>query len=697
MLESGHSIADYQIVTPLAENPLFETYQVTDSGGELGKLLLIAPEQLAENKVRQVFVDQSQVLLGQSIPGVCSLLAAAANDECCYCLYPFPSGDALTERLAEPFSVHRSLEIVKALATHLSFAHAAGLWHGAVSPATIYLDGDTVCLDQFALASLVRLDFHSGIDPCYSSPELVRGESLSTASDLYGLGIVLYRLLTGTVPFSGDEPFTTAMLHVQEQSTPLPDSLSLLQPLIDGLLHVVSSERWSAERLAAEIDRYLQLPQIDSLERPHQEKPATAEELIAERPEPSKIEKIMDVSDMTSRIERRLRERSEALQMTEDLTPEGAKRASTARMSAIGQQSYRKTQDMNSRQQQQKSGAGRFFLLIAVGVAVGVIIYLTLFGSQQTLQLESSVEPAALLAGLESGSRQLGQGDIATAEKTFTDLVDKFPFYPQPYNNLAAIYARQGDLERSRNILERAMATDDSYATIYRNLGTVYSEMARDSYGRALQLEKSQQAVTLQVFGGTQLVAVNSAVTEKTAAVGKQAVGQTEKQPEVAVATQAEKIVESSPETATEESAVAEPAAIVEKTPAVDTEPVTEVVLAPEPETAEVFLSRWAAAWSAQDVVAYLGFYAAEFTPSAGVSRETWAKQRESRLANPKSIEITLEDFAQIRQTGDRLQLEVTQGYKSDRFEDRTRKLFDLINDGNSWQIVRERSLGRVR
>ncbi|MDB4470773.1 tetratricopeptide repeat protein [Deltaproteobacteria bacterium] len=680
MLESGHSIADYQIVTPLTENPLFETYQVTAANGDFGKLLLIAPEQLTEKKARQAFVEQSQLLLGQSFPGICSLSAADANDEYSYCFYPFPLGDSLAERLTEPFLVRRSLEIVKELSNHLSSAHAAGLWHGAVSPTTIYLDGDRVSLDQFALASLVRMDFHSGIDPCYSSPELVRGESLSSASDLYSLGIVLYRLLTGAVPFGGDDPFATAMLHVQEQSSPLPDSLSLLQPLIDGLLQVVASERWNAERLVAELDRYLQLPQIDSLELPLEEKLATAPELTPEETEPSKIEKVMDDSDMTSRIEQRLRERAEVLQETEDLTLD-AKQANTARMSAIGQQSYRKTQDMNSNRQQQKSGTGRYFILIAVGIAVGIIIYLTIFGSQKTLQQDTSIMPAALVAGLESGSRQLEQGDVAAAEKTFSGLVDKFTLYPQPYNNLAAIYARQGDLERARNILERAMATDESYATIYRNLGTVYSEMARDSYGRALQLDKGQQAVTLQVFDGTQLLAVNSAVTGKTAAMDKDA------------AEEAEENADSGPATSTEQPSLA----IVEKTPAVEDESVTEVVLAPEPESAEVFLNRWAAAWSAQDVVEYLSFYAAEFTPSAGVSREAWAKQREGRLTKPKSIEITLEDFAQIRQTEAGLQIEVTQGYKSDRYEDRTRKLFNLSKDKHSWQIVRERSLGRVR
>lgn len=277
------------------------------------------------------------------------------------------------------------------------------------------------------------------------------------------------------------------------------------------------------------------------------------------------------------------------------------------------------------------------------------------------------------------------QGDVAAAEKTFNGLVKSYPLYPQTYNNLAAIYAKQGDLERSRNILERAMATDESYAMIYRNLGTVYSEMARDSYGLALQLEKGQQAVTLQLFGSTELVVVNASVAEEKIAPEVQETDV--KQPGIVAATKNEKAVAAVGET------------LVEKTVAVavEAEPVPEIVMATEPESAEAYLQRWAAAWSAQDVREYLSFYAAEFAPSAGISREAWAQQREGRLTRPKSIEISLGDFAPLRQSDERLQIEVTQGYKSDRFEDKTRKLFDLINVDNNWQIVRERSLGRVR
>lgn len=695
MLQSGHSIADYQIVKPLAENQLYETYQVTGPSGDSAKLLLIAAGQLDDKKTRQAFIDQSKILLGQSFPGLCPLIVVVASDEDCYCLYPILPGVSLAEQLPAGFPVRRSLEILRDLAQRLSLPHTAGLWHGAISPSTILLDADAVSLDEFALASLLRLDFNSGIDPCYSSPELVRGEPLSTASDLYSLGIVLYRLLTGAVPFNQADPFATAMQHVQDEAAPLQESLSLLQPLIDGLLCATASERWSAEQLAAEIDLYLLLPEIDSLSTIEEDLSEESAVLLVEPEEPSSIEKLMASSTMSARIEERLKDRAEILQDSSDLTAD-AKRASTARMSAIGQKSYRKTQAMNQSKYQQKSGPGRFLLLVALGVAIGAVLYLLLFGPQSTPQQGAAVFPEPLLAGLEVGSQQLEEGDLAAAEKTFQGLADSYALHPQPYNNLAAIYARQGDLERSRKLLERAMATDDSYVTVYRNLGTVYSEMARDSYGRALQLEKGQQAVTLQVFSRDELLSVS---TVATAALDKGV----EQPPlvavveNVAVAPATAMNVEPVIKGPVAEAVTAAKPAVVETPIVAAVEPVTEVTMSPEPESAEVFLLRWAAAWSAQDVDSYLSFYAAEFTSADGEKLSDWAKRRRGRLTRPKSIEVTLSDFSMVRQAGDKIQIEVTQGYKSDRYADQTRKLFDLTHDGSDWQIVQERSLGRVR
>ncbi|WP_303721280.1 hypothetical protein [Malonomonas rubra] len=79
-------------------------------------------------------------MIGQSFSGQIGLLAAEATVSHSYCVYPFPVGISLKDCLASPFPVRRSLELIEQVAGLLEMAHAAGLWHGNLSPATIFVD-----------------------------------------------------------------------------------------------------------------------------------------------------------------------------------------------------------------------------------------------------------------------------------------------------------------------------------------------------------------------------------------------------------------------------------------------------------------------------------------------------------------------------------------------------------------------------
>jgi hypothetical protein len=116
-----------------------------------------------------------------------------------------------------------------------------------------------------------------------------------------------------------------------------------------------------------------------------------------------------------------------------------------------------------------------------------------------------------------------------------------------------------------------------------------------------------------------------------------------------------------------------------------------------DPVKPEDFLQRWAAAWSDQDVEAYLAFYGEKFIPPAGRTRQQWEKQRHQRLTSPKKIKVHLDNFKITSQSEDKMKMEAIQSYQSDILSDKTRKVFDLQRDGQSWKIIRERSLGVVR
>ena len=83
------------------------------------------------------------------------------------------------------------------------------------------------------------------------------------------------------------------------------------------------------------------------------------------------------------------------------------------------------------------------------------------------------------------------QGKHADVIRIFQGLTEDYPELPEPYNNLAVLYAAQGQYERARQALEMSIRTHPSYATAYENLGDVYTKLASQAYDKALQLDSS--------------------------------------------------------------------------------------------------------------------------------------------------------------------------------------------------------------
>ncbi|VTU33671.1 lipoprotein NlpI [Variovorax sp. PBS-H4] len=87
------------------------------------------------------------------------------------------------------------------------------------------------------------------------------------------------------------------------------------------------------------------------------------------------------------------------------------------------------------------------------------------------------------------------QGKQAEAVTAFTQLTQDFPELPEPYNNLAALYASQSQFDKARAALEMAIKLNPNYATAHENLGDVYARLAGQSYGRAQQLEAGNASI----------------------------------------------------------------------------------------------------------------------------------------------------------------------------------------------------------
>ncbi|MEO7558971.1 MAG: tetratricopeptide repeat protein, partial [Nitrosospira sp.] len=222
------------------------------------------------------------------------------------------------------------------------------------------------------------------------------------------------------------------------------------------------------------------------------------------------------------------------------------------------------------------------------------------------------------------------QNKIADATKVFSSLSEDYPDLPEPHNNLAVLYASQGQYDKAKSALETAIRTHPSYSTAHENLGDIYARMASQAYGKALQLDKGNAAAQ------TKLAMIKDLFMSKTKGVQSPstiAAGNSS-------ATAPEKIAEKTPEripAKTAEKPAPEKVPVAEK-------PASEKPAVPDGNSNEVLkaINAWAKAWSDKDAATYLAFYTSDFHTPRGTSRPAWEKNRRERIGKPKSIHVEI-------------------------------------------------------
>ena len=163
---------------------------------------------------------------------------------------------------------------------------------------------------------------------------------------------------------------------------------------------------------------------------------------------------------------------------------------------------------------------------------------------------------------------------------TFTQLTKEFPELPEPYNNLAVLYANQNQLDKSRQALEQAIRTNPSYSTAHENLGDIYAKLASQAYSKALQLDGSH-AQSVQ----PKLALIHDLFSTGQAQAQAQALAQAPSAPApvTATATQAVSSSTTAPAQATVVAAAATAQPVASAQPATAT-PVTETASPPATE-----------------------------------------------------------------------------------------------------------------
>ena len=257
------------------------------------------------------------------------------------------------------------------------------------------------------------------------------------------------------------------------------------------------------------------------------------------------------------------------------------------------------------------------------------------------------------------------------AQRVFADLTRDYPQLPEPFNNLAVLYASEGNYEKAREALEAALATHPSYATAHENLGDIYSALAGAAYNRALQLDQSNQLLRRKLALINQMdAAPETAVAAAPAPAAKPAA-----------------VAAASPATTEAPAAAApEPAAATKASNS------AESVDAATQQALEGALTAWAQAWSSQDLSAYFAAYGSAFVPEGGLTREAWETQRRDRISRPKRISVKIVELKFSPVEDGRVRASFQQDYESDAFSDSVSKIIEWTKEDGSWKIAREYS-----
>jgi tetratricopeptide (TPR) repeat protein len=244
------------------------------------------------------------------------------------------------------------------------------------------------------------------------------------------------------------------------------------------------------------------------------------------------------------------------------------------------------------------------------------------------------------------GIIETNQGEKNQAIDTFRDLTERFPQLPEPFNNLAVLYAEKGQFRLAKEILEQAIKTNPSYLTAHINLGDIFTKMASEAYNKALEIDKSNNIAITKLSMITQLFNYNP--NTKNTIMGS--------------------IIEKEEEG---------------KTIQLSKKELKRNILS--------LIENWKTAWENKNMKNYLKSYSSNFIYPNNMSRTQWEKYRTNRIIPKKIINIEITNI-KIKFKKEKIKVTFTQNYKSGKLNQTSNKSLTFIEEDGQWFIFEETS-----
>ncbi|MRJ18987.1 protein kinase [Pseudomonas haemolytica] len=263
-------IPGYDIEGEIGEGAMASVYLATQRSLERKVALKVMAAALAADPTFcERFLREGKTLARLSHPHTVTIHDIGNVGELYYMAMEYLPNGTLKERIAAGLTPEQGVALIRQIASALGYAHAQGLVHRDVKPANILFRADgTAVLSDFGIAKslddrtqFTQAGFAVGT-PSYMSPEQARGQEIDGRADLYALGVVLYEILVGKLPYSGTDALSTALAHLTEPLPELPVHHGRYQGVLRKLLAKDPAERFpDAAALLVALD---QLPKDES-------------------------------------------------------------------------------------------------------------------------------------------------------------------------------------------------------------------------------------------------------------------------------------------------------------------------------------------------------------------------------------------------------------------------------------------------
>lgn len=240
----GQTLGQYQIVEQIGKGGMATVFKAYQPGLDRYVAIKVLPAYYAhEEGFPERFVREAKAIARLDHPNILPVYDFGQTDGLSYIVMKYVAAGTLQARLGETMLPEEALEVLRQIAAALDHAHAQGILHRDVKPGNILIDErGWVYLSDFGLAKMVEGSVQltgSGVGvgtPAYMSPEQGQGLAVDGSTDVYSLGVVLYEMLTGRVPYEAETPMAVVVKHI---TSPLPLPRSINPTISESVERVV--------------------------------------------------------------------------------------------------------------------------------------------------------------------------------------------------------------------------------------------------------------------------------------------------------------------------------------------------------------------------------------------------------------------------------------------------------------------------